>query len=423
MGFVQQAQRVAERVPTWVLVTFTIGAVAASFFVDEAYAALAVFFTDLCLESITLVAFALGWAVITYSKRSRPTTPMNCKEQFEVECDAPGNGAGDMMRQVISLSNSRHYAQAFTLYKEIVKTAGSDVVGFAEDAGVDVQEFFRAVAVAGVLPGPARSAPAKRLIEDMRSWGVPRSSEFYDVMMRAMTRKQGYQQAADIFEELQRDQVAPTSDSAACLVTSLVEVGDVDGALGLFKTLAPEQFKPSIRVYMFLLKALHSATRGADALMLLQDARRRGVVVDALCFNMVLGTLLKSGRGLEAAEMYVEARDSGAPGAVDCVSLNTAMIGLVRARHPERAAGLIEEAVLAGSFEVNLRTYRLLADIVDKSAPKYRAAIMEALKKMQGRSAAACEALLQAAMSKLARMQFTDDSTATGSEGEDSVQG
>eukprot|EP00451_Oxyrrhis_marina_P003767 CAMPEP_0204275684 /NCGR_PEP_ID=MMETSP0468-20130131/26483_1 /ASSEMBLY_ACC=CAM_ASM_000383 /TAXON_ID=2969 /ORGANISM="Oxyrrhis marina" /LENGTH=451 /DNA_ID=CAMNT_0051252089 /DNA_START=166 /DNA_END=1521 /DNA_ORIENTATION=- len=384
-----------HRVPTWALLAVGVLLAGAIVAVDEGFGWFRVAVLDLWMESTTVVAVAIGWLVMTagQSRSISDARPVQCgstKEKADTEGSSASQRQGkrrtsdsadlspaEMVSRTMSLCGGRHFGPAFALYKDMTQ-AGVDVVAATKDAGVAVEDFFKTVVVAGALPGQARS-PGSSVIDHMRRLGVSRSPEFYESVLRALTRKQGFHAAADVYEDMVKDGVTATSDAATCAVTSLVEVGAVDKALSVFQYVSAENFQPTIRVYMFVLKPLHAQRRWEDALELLSDMRRRGVQADALCMNMVLSTMLRGNRADMVVATFKRAREDPAVGAIDCVSLNTAMLALVRTRASEEAMALMESAVLEKDVSTDCRTYRLLPEIAERVPHQYRAAVRRAL--------------------------------------------
>jgi len=359
------------RVPTWALVAASLAAVGLWCLVDDAVAGAVLLLKDVWVESATLAAFVIGWLCV----RGKPVAPVRCKE-FEAVVDEPvleGDG-GAQVKKMLSLAAARKHAQAYTLYLEIL-AAAPDLRATVAAGGTDLENFFSVAASAALLPGQPTAAPVLRVVEHMREAGVDRSTGFYDTIIRMLAWKGAPRPALEIHELMRREGVAPAPETACCLLTFLVEVGDVVGAVGLLREMQTLDLKPSVRTYMFLLKPLREAGSWEMAHEILLDMRRRGVDYDTLCLNVVLGVLNRGGQGALTAEVYAEEKGRGRR--VDCISLNTAMVGLLRSREPLKAVLLMEDAARTGGIELNARTYQLLLDLVRKlpDTEKTRAAL------------------------------------------------
>mmetsp|Transcript_31341 Transcript_31341/g.81397 ORF Transcript_31341/g.81397 Transcript_31341/m.81397 type:complete len:413 (-) Transcript_31341:30-1268(-) len=376
---------------------------AVSLYCDQAMEVLVGLGEDLWFEWITVAAFAGGWVMMTRLRGATKTTVASkhfvedC-EEATVPRDSEHDAAG-MCQQVVALANARHYSQAAHVYRETITVHGQSL----GETETDLQAFFTAGMLAAVLPGSSKGCAGKKVIEDMRRAGVPRTPQFYEVALRALARKQGFQSAVEVYQELKADKVVPTSETAGCVMTALVEMKDTRAALQLLRDLSKADFVPSIRAYMFLLKPLHAEGDWEAALEVHSDIEMRQAPIDNLCFNVILGAAVRGGRGDLAAELYCQERTSGKRQLLDTVSLNTAALGLLRTKANLHAVALIKQAAEAGDIELNAKTYKLLADLSSKVPAADRPKLASALRQIARADThrdAACEALLHQARAR-----------------------
>eukprot|EP00451_Oxyrrhis_marina_P050745 CAMPEP_0204480832 /NCGR_PEP_ID=MMETSP0471-20130131/44732_1 /ASSEMBLY_ACC=CAM_ASM_000602 /TAXON_ID=2969 /ORGANISM="Oxyrrhis marina" /LENGTH=268 /DNA_ID=CAMNT_0051483915 /DNA_START=111 /DNA_END=913 /DNA_ORIENTATION=- len=259
-------------VPTWALVSGSLAAVVLWCLVDDAVAGTLLLLTDVWVESATLAAFVIGWLCM----RSKPAAPVRCKE-FEAVVDEPAveEEPGTQVRKMLSLAAARKHAQAYAVYLEIL-TSHTDLRAAVAAAGTDTENFFSVAASAALLPGTPTAAPVFRVVEHMREAGVDRTTGFYDTIIRMLAWKGAPRPALEVHELMRREGVAPAPETACCLLTFMVEVGDVVGAVGLLREMQTLELKPSVRTYMFLLKPLREAGSWEMAHEILLDMRRRG---------------------------------------------------------------------------------------------------------------------------------------------------
>jgi pentatricopeptide repeat protein len=179
----------------------------------------------------------------------------------------------------------------------------------------------------------------EEVLQDMADQGVERTLCFYESIMKQLAGQKQLRLALRIYDRLVAEGLEPSAVSYSCLISFAAEVGEVGRAIGFFEKLS-ELTTPSIRAYMTMLKIYSKMLNWPASLAILRDMQRRGVQVDTLAFNVLLGTGVSSGMIPEVEALVAEA-EMIEPSPLDAVSYNTLMKGYVQHSHSDKALSVM----------------------------------------------------------------------------------
>jgi len=208
------------------------------------------------------------------------------------------------------------------------------------------EEYFLTVATCAIRLGRSRCVAS--VITEMRRAGVMGNRGFFESTMRLLAKQGLYSESLEVYQEMIREGIVPSRDGCSCMVSFLIQCGDLGRAAELFRTSPPEQFRPSIRACTKLLLALAADKTIERALLcaeLFWDMRKRKIRADNIVVNIVLGALADACE-LEAASQVMSSAHSD--GILDIVGCNSVLRGFVRSGQAQRAWALLEEMEAGG---------------------------------------------------------------------------
>jgi len=168
----------------------------------------------------------------------------------------------------------------------------------------------------------------EEVLQDMADQGVERTLCLYESIMKQLAGLKQLRLALRIYDRLVAEGLEPSAVSYSCLISFAAEVGEVSRAVGFFDRLS-ELTTPSIRAYMTMLKMYSKMLNWPASLNIFRDMQHRGVRVDTLALNVLLGTGVSTGKISEVEALVTEA-GLMVPSPLDAVSYNTLMKGYVQ---------------------------------------------------------------------------------------------
>uniref|UniRef100_A0A7S1A081 Pentacotripeptide-repeat region of PRORP domain-containing protein n=1 Tax=Noctiluca scintillans TaxID=2966 RepID=A0A7S1A081_NOCSC len=168
----------------------------------------------------------------------------------------------------------------------------------------------------------------EEVLQDMADQRVERTLCFYESIMKQLAGQKQLRLALRIHDRLVAEGLEPSAVSYSCLISFAAEVGEVSRAVGFFDRLS-ELTTPSIRAYMTMLKMYSKMLNWPASLNIFRDMQHRGVRVDTLALNVLLGTGVSTGKISEVEALVTEA-GLMVPSPLDAVSYNTLMKGYVQ---------------------------------------------------------------------------------------------
>jgi len=301
---------------------------------------------DMMLELVLVLLAVVGWAVLRGSTQSVTKRP-----QIAVSPPSPGltstKPAGEkptpetVIVAIRDAMRTRQFGRGLDLFRDI------EVAKAVQQMSRDQQdEYFMAVTTCAVRVN--RCKVVKAVIREMRTLGVANTPAFFQSSMRLLAKKGFYNEALEVYQDMLREGIVPTEDACSCMVAFVVDSGNLDQAMELFRSGPVGQFQPSIRAYMKLMRALSAEKSIKSALNceeLYWDMRRRQICADNIVANVVLGALVDAGELENAIKVMSSAHSDSI---LDIVGCNGVLRGLVRGGQAQRAWNLLREMEAGG---------------------------------------------------------------------------
>jgi len=213
------------------------------------------------------------------------------------------------------------------MYQSLKRNHGDFRIGdLIRPSKISPSSFFTLV-VQSVLRAN-RHELLEEVLQDMADQRVERTLCFYESIMKQLAGQKQLRLALRIHDRLVAEGLEPSAVSYSCLISFAAEVGEVSRAVGFFDRLS-ELTTPSIRAYMTMLKMYSKMLNWPASLNIFRDMQHRGVRVDTLALNVLLGTGVSTGKISEVEALVTEA-GLMVPSPLDAVSYNTLMKGYVQ---------------------------------------------------------------------------------------------
>eukprot|EP00450_Noctiluca_scintillans_P028809 CAMPEP_0194550500 /NCGR_PEP_ID=MMETSP0253-20130528/95741_1 /TAXON_ID=2966 /ORGANISM="Noctiluca scintillans" /LENGTH=551 /DNA_ID=CAMNT_0039397939 /DNA_START=90 /DNA_END=1745 /DNA_ORIENTATION=+ len=244
------------------------------------------------------------------------------------------------------------------MYQSLKRNHGDFRIGdLIRPSKISPSSFFTLV-VQSVLRAN-RHELLEEVLQDMADQRVERTLCFYESIMKQLAGQKQLRLALRIHDRLVAEGLEPSAVSYSCLISFAAEVGEVSRAVGFFDRLSElttpsiralisfaaevgevsravgffdrlsELTTPSIRAYMTMLKMYSKMLNWPASLNIFRDMQHRGVRVDTLALNVLLGTGVSTGKISEVEALVTEA-GLMVPSPLDAVSYNTLMKGYVQ---------------------------------------------------------------------------------------------
>eukprot|EP00397_Hematodinium_sp_SG-2012_P028743 GEMP01030291.1.p1 GENE.GEMP01030291.1~~GEMP01030291.1.p1 ORF type:complete len:445 (+),score=56.95 GEMP01030291.1:638-1972(+) len=137
-----------------------------------------------------------------------------------------------------------------------------------------------------------RAETVLSLFDQMNSYGVSRTKEFFESTIRQLASKRcfGYAlEALTIMEREMPDKIEATS--FACAVNFCAQIGDYENGIRYFSQL--EQLEnPSLRAYMVIFRMLNKVGNWRLTVRILDSIKQKQILVDGFVLNQALSTLV-----------------------------------------------------------------------------------------------------------------------------------
>lgn len=202
------------------------------------------------------------------------------------------------------------------------------------------------------------------LLDDMSKQDVARSLGFYESAMKQLAGQKHYHLALSMYDRLVSDGLEPSAVMYSCLINFAAEVGELQRALGFFKSLSSIS-TPSIRAYMTVLRVHAKRQDWPSSVSVFREMQKRHVKLDSLVLNVILATGIGADQ-IEGAEQLLSEAEALRPPISDIVSYNTLIKG-----YAQRSDAVMAKQVVARMRERGLQgnaiTYNTAMDAAVRS--------------------------------------------------------
>jgi pentatricopeptide repeat protein len=185
----------------------------------------------------------------------------------------------------------------------------------------------------------------------------------YGSMIKAYGRARDVDRVRELWNEMRRRAVSPTSITLGCMVDALVTNGFPDEAQQLVREILEDENSAEILntvIYSTLLKGFAQARQPQRVQEVFEDMKRIGIACNTVSYNTMLDANARTGRMDRADELFRDMQASGV--SPDVITYSTLVKGYCQSGDIDQGFQVLKEMVEAGTHEPDEILYNSLLD-------------------------------------------------------------
>merc|ERR1719155_91188 len=185
----------------------------------------------------------------------------------------------------------------------------------------------------------------------------------YGSMIKAYGRAKDIERVRELWGEMRRRHVTPTSITLGCMVDALVSNGLPDEAFELVREIREEsEFADILNtvIYSTLLKGFSQGRQPDRVQKVFEEMKQMGIACNTVSYNTMLDANAMTGRMDRADELFREMQASGV--SPDVITYSTLVKGYCQAGDIDRGYQVLNEMVANGVHEPDEILYNSLLD-------------------------------------------------------------
>merc|ERR1719159_341477 len=185
----------------------------------------------------------------------------------------------------------------------------------------------------------------------------------YGSMIKAYGRARDIERVRELWQEMRRRHVAPTSITLGCMVDALVRNSLPDEAFDLVRGIRDESEYADILntvIYSTLLKGFAQSRQPGRVQDVFEEMKQMGTACNTVSYNTMLDANAMTGRMDRADELFREMQASGV--SPDVITYSTLVKGYCQAGDIDRGYQVLNEMVANGVHEPDEILYNSLLD-------------------------------------------------------------
>merc|ERR1719236_188057 len=185
----------------------------------------------------------------------------------------------------------------------------------------------------------------------------------YGSMIKAYGRARDIERVRELWDEMRRRNVTPTSITLGCMVDALVCNGLPDEAFELVREIRDEsEFADILNtvIYSTLLKGFAQTRQPAKVQEVFDEMKEMGIACNTVSYNTMLDANARTGKMDRADELFREMQASGV--SPDVITYSTLVKGYCQAGDIDRGYQVLNEMVEHGVHEPDEILYNSLLD-------------------------------------------------------------
>merc|ERR1719473_1824857 len=194
----------------------------------------------------------------------------------------------------------------------------------------------------------------------------------YGSMIKAYGRARDIERVRELWNEMRRRHVTPTSITLGCVIDALVNNGFPDEAFDLVREIkADEDCKEILNtvIYSTLLKGFAQSRQPGRVQDVFEEMKEMGISCNTVSYNTMLDANARTGKMDRADELFREMQASGV--SPDVITYSTLVKGYCQAGDIDRGYQVLNEMVANGVHEPD-DSVQLTARRLRKAAPRRR---------------------------------------------------
>merc|ERR1719327_568841 len=185
----------------------------------------------------------------------------------------------------------------------------------------------------------------------------------YGSMIKAYGRAKDIERVRELWGEMRRRHVTPTSITLGCVIDALVNNGFPDEALSLVREIRDDDTCKDILntvIYSTLLKGFAQARQPGRVQDVFEEMKEMGIACNTVSYNTMLDANARTGRMDRADELFREMVDSGV--SPDVITYSTLVKGYCQAGDIDQGFMVLKDMVVKGVHEPDEILYNSLLD-------------------------------------------------------------
>merc|ERR1719281_407853 len=185
----------------------------------------------------------------------------------------------------------------------------------------------------------------------------------YGSMIKAYGRAKDIERVRELWNEMRRRHVTPTSITLGCMVDALVRNSLPDEAFDLVRGIRDESEYADILntvIYSTLLKGFAQTRQPGRVQDVFEEMKQMGIACNTVSFNTMLDANAMTGKMDRADELFREMQASGV--SPDVITYSTLVKGYCQAGDIDRGYQVLNEMVASGVHEPDEILYNSLLD-------------------------------------------------------------
>merc|ERR1719420_247023 len=185
----------------------------------------------------------------------------------------------------------------------------------------------------------------------------------YGSMIKAYGRAKDIERVRELWGEMRRRHVTPTSITLGCVVDALVNNGFPDEALSLVREIKDDETCKDILntvIYSTLLKGFAQARQPGRVQDVFEEMKQMGIACNTVSYNTMLDANARTGKMDRADELFRDMQACGV--SPDVITYSTLVKGYCQAGDIDQGFQVLKEMVASGTHEPDEILYNSLLD-------------------------------------------------------------
>merc|ERR1719161_2111543 len=185
----------------------------------------------------------------------------------------------------------------------------------------------------------------------------------YGSMIKAYGRARDIERVRELWGEMRRRNVRPTSITLGCMVDALVCNGLPEDALDLVREIRADELSRDILntvIYSTLLKGFAQSKQPERVQMVFEEMKAERIQCNTVSFNTMIDANARTGRMDRAEELFKEMEQDGV--APDIITFSTLVKGYCQYGDIDKGFAVLKQMTTAGKHEPDEILYNSLLD-------------------------------------------------------------
>merc|ERR1719267_14322 len=273
-----------------------------------------------------------------------------------------------LVREMNSIGMRPNSVTCSIILKSLTAHSATDDVRQAMALIDNMQEEMDEVLFASVVEACVRVGQLDLLsskLQQYASFGglAGHTAPTYGSMIKAYGRARDIERVRELWQEMRRRHVAPTSITLGCVIDALVNNGFPDEALSLVREIREDETCKDILntvIYSTLLKGFAQARQPGRVQDVFEEMKEMGIACNTVSYNTMLDANARTGKMDRADELFREMVASGI--SPDVITYSTLVKGHCQAGDIDQGFQVLREMVKNGTHEPDEILYNSLLD-------------------------------------------------------------